>query len=310
MDPVSVIRVTKDSFPELLRFREALGSHRHDELLKGLDVGDMFFWLALDGEGQPCAYSAVMLWQNRPELLSVTLRLEEGRSAEVREAAVTALCRAAVTAKSSEVPLLRGVTSAIADQIPAASLPAMAADGWTPFQEIVSYRKDDVVVPTAATRAAAAAAPGVTVRPFAPSDLAAVLEVEHTAFDPIWWVDAAGFMAPFGPDEEFAVLTARDGPASGGRVVGYNISRWSPPGGFVLKLGVHRDHQGRGYGRFLLAHTLETLHRAGCAHVELTTQFDNRTARGLYESFGFTATSRHWLVKRTVAPNNHGEVRP
>ncbi|MHB8947011.1 MAG: GNAT family N-acetyltransferase, partial [Bacillota bacterium] len=50
-----------------------------------------------------------------------------------------------------------------------------------------------------------------------------------------------------------------------------------------------------------LARALDTLREARATYVELTTQVDNQTSRGLYESFGFSVVSSDWLLRKTLA---------
>lgn len=303
MPPLTVAPFDESRTADLQAFRETLGLREHRPFLDQLQRKLVHCWLASDEAGRARAYSVVRPWQNRPQVLSINVRSDAHDPPEVRLAATRALADAALAADPREVPPLATAEWAIALPIPGEMLPGLAADGWEPFQELVHYRKGDLDVPerlrdalarTAAARATEAS-PEPVIRPFVEGDLPGVLEVEHSAFDPLWWIDEAGFRSSaVYAAGNFFVLTIGD------RVAGYNLNSWAPPQGYVGRLGVRRELQGRGLGRLMLAHALGTLRPAGATYVELTTQVDNQTSRSLYESFGFTVTSSEWLVRRAL----------
>jgi ribosomal protein S18 acetylase RimI-like enzyme len=69
--------------------------------------------------------------------------------------------------------------------------------------------------------------------------------------------------------------------------------------GYIDVLAVHRDIQGRGYGRAMLRAMIEHLKTAGCQYVHLDCLSDNDTGNALYQSEGFAEVARHirWFRK-------------
>lgn len=304
MPPLAFHPFDESLLPALQSFREdVLGLREHRPFLDQLRNGLLWSWLAVDEAGRVRAYSLVRSWQNRPEIMSVNVRIDPREATDTRLAATLGLTGAALAADPRELPPLEAAETVIASPIPGTLLPGMAAAGWEAFQELVHYRKPDLNVPEgvrltldrAGAERAAAGEPEPVIRPLTEADLPGVIEVEHSAFDPLWWIDGDGFRSSAGYNRgNFFVL------ATGERVVGYNINSWNPPQGYIGRLGIRRELQGRGLGRLMLAQALGTLREAGATFAELTTQVDNQTSRGLYESFGFGVVSSDWLVRKRL----------
>jgi ribosomal-protein-alanine N-acetyltransferase len=327
---------------ELVALRESRGIARHGRLLEALESGESLLWLArAEPSAPPLGYVQVSPWKNRPDTLSLSVlarpAAEEAATAGSTAAAaqpaadaaatgpasgtaspapdpqpnddahwceVTLALVEAVRAESAADPaLLAGAPAPsrmIAFSIQPAWLGRFAGCGWTPMLQIVHYRKSDRHIPPAATTPPAAP---VTFRAFAPADLDAVMKVECAAFPELWWNDEETFrMWSAAPDSTFDVMLV------GERVVGYNINTSTPPRGYVVRIGIDPVYQGRGLGRRLLAHALETLFAAGCEYVELSTQEENDVSRGLYEKFGFAVTGGHWMVQAPVAVSAHSST--
>jgi ribosomal protein S18 acetylase RimI-like enzyme len=62
---------------------------------------------------------------------------------------------------------------------------------------------------------------------------------------------------------------------------------WIHPSGQIEPFGVVAEEQGRGNGRYLLAHALRHLAKRGASGVYLGCWADNQPALALYRSFGF-----------------------
>lgn len=71
---------------------------------------------------------------------------------------------------------------------------------------------------------------------------------------------------------------------------------------YVQRMGVRREHRGRGIAAALLAHALEAYRKAGYDDASLDVLADNPTgALGVYQRVGFEAVSR-WTGYRVVVP--------
>lgn len=115
------------------------------------------------------------------------------------------------------------------------------------------------------------------------ADRPAILEVDRRAFPPFWQLDEAGF--------EQAVLatpTARTRviDAAGG-VVAYAVTGRAERRGYLQRVAVDPDHQGRGLGRALVLDALRWLRRHRARSAVVNTQLDNTVALELYRSCGF-----------------------
>jgi GNAT superfamily N-acetyltransferase len=97
-----------------------------------------------------------------------------------------------------------------------------------------------------------------------------------------------------GSDTEFW-LAAPDGHAAPAAVcqLRFRHSVWTAAEDCWLEdLFVRDSARGRGLGRALVQRALERAAERGCRRVELDTGEDNRAAIGLYESLGFSVTSK------------------
>ncbi|HKJ35644.1 MAG TPA: GNAT family N-acetyltransferase [Solirubrobacterales bacterium] len=72
-------------------------------------------------------------------------------------------------------------------------------------------------------------------------------------------------------------------------LVQFQETIWSvKPNCYLAELYVVPDRRGDGRGRALMDAVLEAAHGRGADHIDLNTSDDDRAARGLYESLGFT----------------------
>ncbi len=111
-----------------------------------------------------------------------------------------------------------------------------------------------------------------------------VLAVDRAAFSTFWRFDDRGLDEALGatPRTRFRLAETDDG-----RLVGYAICGRAGSRGYVQRLAVVPDEQGRGTGRRLLLDGLHWLRRHGARHAVVNTQVDNDVALGLYHGIGF-----------------------
>ncbi|HEY3190314.1 MAG TPA: GNAT family N-acetyltransferase [Solirubrobacteraceae bacterium] len=114
------------------------------------------------------------------------------------------------------------------------------------------------------------------------SERAAIIATDRAAFDDFWQFDADGLReaARATPSSHLRV-TRPPGP------IGYALFGRASTDGYVQRLAVHPDAQGRGYGGSLLIDGLQWLRRHGATRAYVNTQSDNERAYGLYEGSGF-----------------------
>jgi len=61
--------------------------------------------------------------------------------------------------------------------------------------------------------------------------------------------------------------------------------------GYIDRLMVDANHQGKGYGRFAMSTVIDRLrHSLGCTIIRTSFAPENRVAEGLYQSLGFQKT--------------------
>ena len=124
-----------------------------------------------------------------------------------------------------------------------------------------------------------------------------VLEIDNLAFTPFWRLDGHGLDDAIAatPRSRFRVgVTATDKhPCS------YAICGCAGRRGFVQRLAVHPDIQGRGFGRALLLDGLVWMQGRAVRRAVVNTQQDNQSALALYEAVGFRR-QRHGLAVLSI----------
>ncbi|MDG2114588.1 MAG: GNAT family N-acetyltransferase [Actinomycetota bacterium] len=113
-------------------------------------------------------------------------------------------------------------------------------------------------------------------------DRAQVLDVDHRAFQDFWQLDDAGLS-----DAIRATPHARFRVAGRQQISGYAVTGRSGTAGFLQRLAVHPDHQGRAIGKALVLDGLHWLRRRHASHALVNTQHQNSRAADLYERLGF-----------------------
>lgn len=114
-------------------------------------------------------------------------------------------------------------------------------------------------------------------------DRAAALAVDHRAFPAFWRLDEGGLREALTatPSARFRVAVVDR------RVAGYAVTGRAGQRGYLQRLAVDPDVQGRGLGRALVLDALRWLRRRGVASVVVNTQVENERALALYRSLGF-----------------------
>ena len=115
------------------------------------------------------------------------------------------------------------------------------------------------------------------------------LQVDAAAFSPFWRLDKVGLREALAatPLRRFRVAMGKRGA-----VIGYAICGAAGVRGFVQRLAVAPEAQGRGVGKRLLLDGLAWLRDAGAYQVAVNTQIGNDAALHLYLSVGFREDPR------------------
>ncbi len=114
-------------------------------------------------------------------------------------------------------------------------------------------------------------------------DHAAVLAVDNSAFSPFWRFDRTSLADALTATPRTRFRVAVDGDA----VIGYAICGRAGTRGFVQRLAVAPEYQGRGVGRRLLFDGLRWMQRRGVRRAVVNTQIGNHRALALYLACGF-----------------------
>ncbi|MGH9073469.1 MAG: GNAT family N-acetyltransferase [Acidimicrobiales bacterium] len=131
------------------------------------------------------------------------------------------------------------------------------------------------------------------------ADRAAALEVDGLAFQPFWHLDGHGLDEALSATPHVRFRVAGDQRSE---IVGYAITGRAGARGFVQRLAVHPDHQGRGLGRTLLLDGLRWLRRRRVTQVVVNTQVGTARALALYQAAVFRTDSSRLCVLSAGLP--------
>lgn len=139
------------------------------------------------------------------------------------------------------------------------------------------------------------AIPGIALRRWRPVDVPGVMRVDAVAFDDFWRLDLHALREARSatPHTRFRVAVAD------GRIVGYCITGRSRLQGYLQRLAVGPEVQGRGLGRHLVDDALAWLAARRARACVVNTQESNERALALYRLCGFTEASANLLVLAT-----------
>lgn len=153
---------------------------------------------------------------------------------------------------------------------------ALIGDGFDVRSELVTLSRDlDTEVPTPVNARAG-------TRRGRWRDLDVVLQVDASAFDPFWRLDADGIH-----EARTATPASRWRVNRDTEVQAYSITGRARSQGYVQRLAVAAHSQGRGLGTLLVLDALMWLRRGGARTALVNTQPGNQRAVDLYQRCGF-----------------------
>ena len=134
----------------------------------------------------------------------------------------------------------------------------------------------------------------LTIRPFRSNDEEGVIKVWHACGLTVPWNNPQrDIERKLQVKPEWFLIGEAKGQLVATCMIGYDGHR-----GWLYYLGVHPDHQGKGWGRELVAHAESILRRAGCPKINLQVRSTNQNVIQFYESLGFSSEATLSMGKR------------
>lgn len=142
----------------------------------------------------------------------------------------------------------------------------------------------------------------MNVTPITDADVPAVVDLWQRCNLARPWNDSAADIALGRRDENSDVLVGRDGDAIVASVlVGHDGHR-----GWVYYVAVDPDHQGKDFGRGIMAAAEDWLRNKGIEKLMLLVRSDNTQVQSFYEKLNYVAQDRvifaKWLDGRPMTP--------
>lgn len=214
----------------------------------GLAAGSLESWVDV-------SLTAVALDQSAPVLLR---RLLKAALPRLRERRYTGLI--CVTGQSWLAAALRGAGFEEEDRVMSYVRPGRA------LLPVVSHRSE--------------------LRPVAPTETDALLDLNAAAFGPFWRYDARTVLGWLLTADR-AMFALRQG-----RPAGFALTTLHTTDGYaqLIRVAIQPMHQGQGLGHQLVADAIQCAAEHAAAGVALNTQVSNRVSRHLYEALGFRST--------------------
>jgi len=132
-----------------------------------------------------------------------------------------------------------------------------------------------------------------------------VLKTDEAAFEDFWRLDRRTLERISESCLRNVFLIAKHGS----RVCGYAIGGANGRLGYLQRLGVHPEFQGRGLGESLAGRLLRSLQVMGAALVSVNTQEDNFSALSLYHKLGFRETGEKRFILQITSRELPGCAR-
>jgi ribosomal protein S18 acetylase RimI-like enzyme len=131
---------------------------------------------------------------------------------------------------------------------------------------------------------------GTRVRRMQARELPGVVDVDWSAFEPLWRNSRDALQKAYSQAIYATVAENSRG------LVGYQLSTGNPLGAHLARLAVRPEMQGAGIGAVLVGDLLLHLKERGKPHVTVNTQSDNLASQALYQNAGFRLTGERYPV--------------
>ena len=157
--------------------------------------------------------------------------------------------------------------------------------GFMPFCQLYAYDKFDYQIPTHGNQQ-------VRLRRADVRDIPTLLSLEELCFEQFWRYDASSFADIMDSHPYFAIAELDD------QIVGYQFNALDGEYGYLVRIAVHPDLNGRGIGARLMAEAIQFFKNSHSIRIMLNTQENNAHAHRLYEWFGFVRLQQLGFVLR------------
>lgn len=157
-------------------------------------------------------------------------------------------------------------------------------DGFSYHHDIVVLRWN-VTPPPPLT-----ALPGFSIRPMTPEDLPVVVQLDNTAFTPLWRNSLETITRSFMQSTYSTMAYLGDRP------IGYQISSSSPTNAHLARLAVEPGLQQHGLGTRLVEDLIRHFTAQNIYQITVNTQSNNHASLNLYQRMGFLYTGESFPV--------------
>ena len=160
----------------------------------------------------------------------------------------------------------------------------LADSGYQPTNAVIFFERELIhSIPS----------PSHPSRPIEATDEAALLALDHLAFEPFWRLSSDSLRAALSQADTATLID------SAGGLVGYQLTTRSPFGAHQARLAVHPERRRQGLGRSLVLEALQRARAIGLGRLSVNTQADNLASQRLYRSLGFRETGQRYRVLET-----------
>lgn len=139
----------------------------------------------------------------------------------------------------------------------------------------------------------------IRLRSVRPWEIDLVLSVDAAAFEPKWWLHRNGYDEAMAatPRTRARVIAAPAWPKAAS-IDAFLLSGFAGTQGFVQRLAVHPDSQGRGYASALLDDAVRWMKGSGVDTISVNTHPENERALAIYEHRGFVRAPHDLTIWR------------
>ncbi len=162
--------------------------------------------------------------------------------------------------------------------------PILIEHGFSLMEHVVLLEWNDSISPQAPRPG------GIAIRPMRADDLPQVVDVDGSAFEPLWRNSLDALSKAFSQ----AIYASVAEGASG--VVGYQLSTGSPLGAHLARLAIRPEAQGRGLASALVGDLIRNIQPGGASRITVNTQASNAASLALYHRLGFHRTGEGYPV--------------